>query len=174
MLMEDLKIKLCGGVKPQKMHPEDAAYDLFLPSDVQVREGRQVIPLGFCIELKKGQTALIRPRSGFSAKGIEAVITEVVAYAERKTVCRLDADVLEGTIDPNYRGEVGVILKCDHRLYGRKAVIPAQTRIAQMLIVETPETRLVESEELSSTDRGADGYGSTGTRGKKTSKKSAK
>jgi dUTPase len=69
--MIPVKIKLNGGMMPQKQHEGDAAFDVFVPEDVILRHGRQIIDLKFSIELPIGYAATIQPRSGFSSKGIE-------------------------------------------------------------------------------------------------------
>lgn len=74
------------------------------------------------------------------------------------TGCRRDADVLLGTIDCDYRGNVGVIIRSEDYF-----VVSKGTRIAQMLIGNYIPCELVEAEELSSTIR-VGGFGSTGVR----------
>jgi dUTP pyrophosphatase len=100
------------------------------------------------IELPQGTYAEIRPRSGFSAKGMEDI-----------TGCRRDADVLHGICDEDYRGNVGVIIRSEDYF-----VIAKGTRIAQMLIGDYHKCEFIEVEELSSTDRNKGGFGSTGTK----------
>lgn len=142
---------------PKKAHPSDAAFDLYVPEDVELKFGRNVIDMGFALEIPVGYAATIQPRSGFSAKGME------VDCGGDAT--RIEADVVRGLIDANYRGNVGVIVNY-HRLVGKtwNWVIKKGTRIAQMQIVEVPQVDLVEVEELSETDRGEGGFGHTGTR----------
>lgn len=105
---------------------------------------RALIPTGLAIALPDGYEAQIRPRSGLALKnGISLVNSP-------------------GTIDADYRGEVGVII-INH---GQEPfVIERGARIAQMVIA--PYTRAAFSEvlELPTTARGAGGFGSTGTKG---------
>jgi dUTP pyrophosphatase len=119
-----------------------------VPKDTPIQKGRNIIPLDIAIELPAGTYAEIRPRSGFSAKGFEDI-----------TGCRRDADVLHGCIDADYRGNVGVIVRSEDYF-----VVAKGTRVAQMLICNHIPCDLVEAEELSSTDRQAGGFGSTGTK----------
>lgn len=155
-----VKIKLNGGIMPQKQHPEDAAFDLYVPEDTQVLRGRQIVSLKFAMEIPQGYAATIQPRSGYSSKGIEAIITDDDPFDGMVTrEGRINADVLRGLIDPNYRGNVGVILKVDD--YHDKMVIKKGTRIAQMQVVPIPEVTLEEADELAETDRGEGGFGST-------------
>ena len=102
---------------------------------------RKLIPTGLYIELPVGFEAQIRPRSGLALKrGLTVLNTP-------------------GTIDADYRGEVGVILI---NLSGEPQTIEPGERICQMVIAkhETPE--VVEVEELSETERGAGGFGHSG------------
>lgn len=166
--METVKIKLNGGVMPQKATEGAAAYDLYVPEDITLIGWRQVINLRFSIELPKGYAATIQPRSGFSAKGIEVEEQFTLDDGSIKTeMVRVDGDVVRGLIDADYRGEVGVILHF-MSLYSSNErfhyTIKKGTRIAQMQIVKVPQVELVQVEELSETDRGEGGFGHTGTR----------
>jgi dUTP pyrophosphatase len=103
--------------------------------------GRDLVPTGIAIELPDGYEAQIRPRSGI---------------AMRFGVTILNAP---GTIDADYRGEICVLL-VNH---GAEAFeIARGDRIAQMVIAPVARARLVEVESLSSSQRGAGGFGSTG------------
>lgn len=90
---------------PQKQHKGDAAFDLYVPEDVELIPRRQKIDMGFALELPKGKAAIIQPRSGCSLKGIEVwnKVTGQVRY--------IDADVKIGLVDSNYRKNVGTILQ---------------------------------------------------------------
>lgn len=105
--------------------------------------GRAIIPTGLFIELPVGIEAQVRPRSGLAAK---------------KGVTVLNAP---GTIDADYRGEVGVILI---NLGSEDFVVENGERIAQMVIAkhERAEWNLVDN--LSETVRGEGGFGSTGVK----------
>ena len=125
-----------------------ACFDLYVPRDTPIQKGRNIIPLDLAIELPGGFYAEIRPRSGFSAKGFED-----------GTGCRRDADVLHGVIDCDYRGNMGVIVRSEDYF-----IVAKGTRVAQMLIGNYYPCDLVETKELSETDRGAGGFGHTGTK----------
>ncbi|WP_396632652.1 dUTP diphosphatase [Maribacter sp. R86514] len=105
--------------------------------------GRAIIPTGLFIELPVGIEAQVRPRSGLAAK---------------KGVTVLNAP---GTIDADYRGEVGVILI---NLGSEDFVVENGERIAQMVIAkhERADWNLVDN--LSDTARGEGGFGSTGVK----------
>lgn len=102
---------------------------------------RALVPTGLKIALEPGWEAQIRPRSGLALKhGISAPNTP-------------------GTIDSDYRGEVGVILI---NLGQEPFVIRRGERIAQMVIAAVAQAQIVEVDSLDETARGAGGFGSTG------------
>jgi dUTP pyrophosphatase len=102
---------------------------------------RHMVPTGLFIELPLGFEAQVRPRSGLAAK--------------RGLTC-LNSP---GTIDSDYRGELKVILV---NLSNDIQTIEPAERIAQMVIAKHERVKLIETEELSDTVRGAGGFGSTG------------
>jgi dUTP pyrophosphatase len=148
--METIRIKRLSedALLPVRATEGAACFDLYVPKDTPIQKGRNVIPLDLAIELPHGTYADIRPRSGFSAKGMEDI-----------TGCRRDADVLLGTIDEDFRGNMGVIIRSEDYF-----VIGKGTRVAQLLIGEYRPCELMEADDLSSTDRQANGFGSTGIR----------
>lgn len=104
---------------------------------------RTIVKTGLYIELPIGYEAQVRPRSGLAAKNGITVLNA------------------PGTIDADYRGEVGVILV---NLSNEKFTINQGDRIAQLIIAKHERAEFLESNELSTTDRGAGGFGSTGTK----------
>ena len=101
---------------------------------------RLIVPTGIAIALPAGFEAQVRPRSGLAAKQGISVLNA------------------PGTIDADYRGEVGVILIN----LGREPVtLNRGDRIAQMVIAPVVQADWVEVDDLSSTERGAGGFGST-------------
>ena len=103
---------------------------------------RAIVPTGIFLELPLGYEAQVRPRSGLAAK---------------KGITVLNAP---GTVDADYRGEVGVILV---NLSKEAFTVENGERIAQMVIAKHERAHWVEVGELSTTERGAGGFGSTGT-----------
>lgn len=102
---------------------------------------RILVKTGLFIELPVGYEAQVRPRSGLALKkGITVLNTP-------------------GTIDADYRGEIGVILI---NLSNEDFVIENGERIAQLVIAKYEQAALIEVNELSETQRGAGGFGSTG------------
>ena len=102
---------------------------------------RKLIPTGLFIELPEGYEAQIRPRSGLALKhGITVLNTP-------------------GTIDADYRGEIGVILI---NLSAEDFKIEHGERICQMVIARHEQAEWIQVEELNETERGAGGFGHTG------------
>lgn len=151
-----MKIKLisAGAKIPTRAENGAAGFDLYAPADVVIYPGRNLLPLDIVIELDHGTEAQIRPRSGFSLKGMEGY---ALATSDKPT--RFDADVMLGTIDESYRGNVGVIIKN----YGGTFYIKKGTRVAQMVISHYCSQPFELVNELSETSRGEQGFGHTGT-----------
>ena len=166
--MEQVKIKLNGGIMPTKGSEFAAAYDLYVPENIELKYGRQVIDLRFSIELPHGYAAIIQPRSGFTCKGmqVQAMVRSfwfaVLGFGSKEK--RVDADVIVGLVDEDYRNNVGALVKSNYLPIFRKAVIPKGTRIAQMRIVQVPQSELLEVEELDMTKNRGGGYGHTGVK----------
>ncbi len=104
---------------------------------------RTLIKTGLFIELPVGYEAQVRPRSGLAAK---------------KGITVLNAP---GTIDADYRGEIGVILV---NLSNDDFIIENGERVAQMVIAKHERAAWIEVNELSETSRGEGGFGSTGVK----------
>ncbi|MBR6636591.1 MAG: dUTP diphosphatase [Phascolarctobacterium sp.] len=149
-----VKIKILpGGKMPERKTACAAAYDCYAKEDVTVGEHPTLIGLGFALELPEGYHAEIVPRSSIGLK------TNL-----RQPNC-------VGIIDSDYRGEVKamyeskLVTACGMLQITFKPVhIKAGERIAQMLIKKNEDVTLVEVDELSETDRGDGGFGSTGKR----------
>ena len=104
---------------------------------------RRLVPTGLYMALPEGYEAQVRPRSGLALKhGITVLNTP-------------------GTIDADYRGEVGVVLV---NLSNEPFSIEPGERIAQMVIAKYEQVELEEVEILDETERGAGGYGHSGTK----------
>jgi dUTP pyrophosphatase len=104
---------------------------------------RRLVPTGLYMALPEGYEAQVRPRSGLALKhGITVLNTP-------------------GTIDADYRGEVGVVLV---NLSNEPFTIEPGERIAQMVIAKYEQVELEEVEILDETERGAGGYGHSGTK----------
>lgn len=156
--MEKIKIKFKklskDAIVPTKATEGSAGYDLYLLEDTIVEHGRKILPTGIAIEMPSNIKADVRPRSGFSAKGMEG------AYVETSIVSRFDADVILGTVDSDYRNGIGVIVRNN----GIDFKVEKGTRIAQLVFSFVPDTELVEVNELTDTKRGKGGFGHTGSK----------
>jgi len=132
---------------PAYQSPHAAGMDLVaaVPTDgpiIMTPGQRAIIPTGIAIALPPGTEGQIRPRSGL---------------ALRHGLTILNAP---GTIDPDYRGEVGVLLI---NLGYEAFTVTRGMRIAQLIISQATRARLREVKQLDDTERGAGGFGSTGT-----------
>lgn len=131
---------------PGYMTTHSAGMDLYadLSEDMTLAPGgRILVPTGIAIELQDGFEAQIRPRSGLAMRhGITLVNSP-------------------GTIDPDYRGEIGVIV-INHG--SEPFVIKRGERIAQMVFSRFARAELLEVAELGETARGEGGFGHTGSR----------
>lgn len=137
----NIKIKQIGnGILPIYKREGDVCLDCCSRKQILVSAGggRRTVPLGFALELPSFCEAIIRPRSGLTKDGIDVAI---------------------GTIDSNYRGEV---MACIINNSEEDFQIEAGDRICQLAVREVPRVTLQVVSELSETERGADGFGSTG------------
>ncbi len=129
---------------PAYATPGSAGMDLRAANgdDLVLQPGeRRLVPTGLKIALPPGWEAQVRPRSGLALKeGVTVLNTP-------------------GTIDSDYRGEIGVILI---NLGDRPFTVARGGRIAQMVIAPVTQAAWVEREELTSSERGEGGFGSTG------------
>lgn len=128
---------------PRYAHPGDAGLDLAALEAFDLAPGERVaVRTGLAIAVPDGWVGLVHPRSGL---------------ARRHGVTVANAP---GTIDSGYRGEVLVLLV---NLGAEAAVFAAGDRIAQLLLQRVGRASVVEVAELDASERGAGGFGSTGT-----------
>ena len=151
MSSEDLRIsikRLAGNADiPLPEYQSEGAVGMdvhaAVKSEMLIKPGEIVsIPCGFALAVPAGYEAQIRPRSGLSAQhGITIPNSP-------------------GTIDPDYRGEVKILLV---NLGSEPFIVRRSMRIAQMLILPVPRVRWIEVNELPATARAEGGFGHTGT-----------
>lgn len=140
---------------PEKAFPTEAGYDVFADEDVTIHNGETVaVSTGIALEIPDGYYGRLKARSGLT----------------RKTSLRIQ----EGTIDSSYRGEVKIIAEIKALSYDETENLFYQTmptrpfaiekgmKIAQLIIQPVPQFEVVETDELSESDRGENGFGSTG------------
>lgn len=162
--MKTLRIKLLSenATIPTRNNPTDSGLDLYAAEDVIIEPGETVVvKTDIAIELDSGYEAQIRPRSGVTSKS--------------------KLRVQLGTVDADYRGNVGIIVDNTHaveRAYGIGGsqdlttdtpaplgtyVIHKGAKLAQLVVapIELPSVEVVD--ELNATARGSNGFGSSGT-----------
>ena len=138
-------VKLLGASArlPERAYEHDAAYDLMAAEELVIEPlGRAVVGTGVALGLPQGLAALTLPRSGLAARhGISIVNAP-------------------GLIDPGYRGEVRVILLNTDRHEAFRVAVG--DRIAQLLFLPLTKVDLAATDELDQTERGPQGFGSSG------------
>lgn len=144
----DVKIlKLAEDVKlPVYKHDSDAGADVcaHISSPIILKRGEfKIIPTGIKYEMSEGYEIQVRPRSGLAAKNGVTVLNT------------------PGTLDSSFRGEVGVILI---NLGNEEFVINNGDRIAQLVLSPVTHANYIEASEVSETERGEGGFGSTGVK----------
>jgi len=136
-----MEVKVKGNI-PVYGKPGDAGADLVSERDVVLGSGQTIlVPTGTFIEIPDGYVGLVHPRSGLAANHGITVLNA------------------PGTIDSGFRGEIQVIL---HNTSGHSVQIIRGMRIAQLVIQEFVTAQFVQVDELSDTERGDGGFGSTG------------
>jgi dUTP pyrophosphatase len=143
--MNTLKVKRLspGAVLPAYAHPGDAGLDLFSAVEASLDPGEsKLIGTGISVELPPNTEGNVRPRSGLALKHGITVLNS------------------PGTIDCGYRGEVGIILINHGRV--RFDVQPGM-KIAQLVVSPCMSVDVQETSDLSGSDRGQGGFGSTGS-----------
>lgn len=129
---------------PTRAHDGDAGLDLYALDDAMLAPGeRASVATGIAVEIPPGQAGLVLPRSGLAARHGISVINA------------------PGLIDAGYRGEVRVLLLNTDREHAFQ--ITAGARIAQLVLVRIELATPVEVELLGTTERGAGGFGSSGS-----------
>jgi len=151
--MNKINIKKCfdEAILPTRAHEDDAGYDLYASpyegfeagSVPIIGNGNQTFHTGIAMEIPKGYVGLVFARSGIGVKR---------GLKPRNCV---------GVIDSNYRGEIMV---CLHNDTSATAYVEVGERIAQIVIVPYYKYELNLVDELSDTDRGENGWGSSGTK----------
>lgn len=144
-------------VIPTKAHATDAGFDLVATSRIFDREGNATYGTGIAVEIPEGYVGLVFPRSSIFRKDL-ALSNSV------------------GVIDSGYRGEIMAKFKPTlvHKFWGtnlsnlesrtplKPRLYDEGERIAQLIIMPIPQVEFVEAEELTPSERGEGGYGSTG------------
>ena len=127
---------------PSQAYEGDAGLDLAACESLVLQPGaRAVIPTGLAVEIPEGYAGFIQPRSGLAARHGIGVVNS------------------PGLIDSGYRGEIRVVLiNTDREI---PFVVEPGMRVAQLVIAPVASVRLVEVEELATSERGGRGFGSS-------------
>ena len=138
---------LKGGFKPTKAHKLDAGFDLYSPNDITLRENEyRTIYLKVCVEIPKGYVGFIMGRSSLNIAGV---------------LC------FNGVIDSGYTGEIAVTLmnfSIRNCVDYNKFYVNKGDRIAQLVVAKLADIDdAVIVDKLDDTERGAGGFGSTGS-----------
>ena len=138
----ELKVKKLrdDALLPVRKKPSDTGLDLCSVEKVVLKPGEfKAVPTGIAVEIPHGYFGLIKDRSGLALNyGLHC---------------------LAGVVDENYRGEIKVVLI---NLGNQEVVLDKHTRIAQLLIIPYLPVEVKEVQELSQTERGEKGFGSSG------------
>jgi dUTP pyrophosphatase len=131
-------------VVPARAYEGDAGLDLAACDRFELAPGaRAVVGTGLAVAIPPGYAGFVQPRSGLADRHGIAIVNS------------------PGLIDSGYRGELKVILLNTDR--SEPFVVEPGMRIAQLVVLPIPEISVVEAEALPATERGARGYGSSGT-----------
>jgi dUTP pyrophosphatase len=132
-------------VLPSRAHNGDAGFDLSACEEVTIGVGeRAAVGTGIAVEIPEGHAGLVVPRSGL---------------ALRHGISMVNAP---GVIDAGYRGEVRLLLlNTDDE---KPFTVEPGMRVGQLLVVPVADVDVVETDEVTATERGAGGFGSSGLR----------
>lgn len=165
-----IKIKverMCeDAIIPKYAHPTDSGFDLYTCEDSKVRSGEKaILKTGLKFEIPQGWGIQLKNKSGVTIKGCpvyDIQFTPIYDVIKEDKGSRADITVYEGTIDMNYRGEIGIMIKNETH---KDIYIPKHTKIAQGVLREIFQCEFEEIDKVdTNTDRGEGGYGSTGTK----------
>ena len=138
-----------NAVIPRFAHPTDTGFDLFTVESIRIHpKQKSIVRTGLIFELPEGWGIQVRNKSGITMKGVPNLLGN-----------NADIVVYMGTIDQAYRGEVGIMVK---NISNKTIAIPSGTKLAQGVLERVYQCTFEEVEEVSETDRGEGGFGSTG------------
>lgn len=143
MIGRKMNVRLSDGAElPRYAHEGDAGLDLRITHDVTLKPGeRATVGTGLAVEVPQGCVGLVFPRSGLASKHGITLSNSV------------------GVIDSGYRGKIGATLLNQS---DETTTLDTGTRVCQLIVMPFVPCELVPCEELTETERGAAGFGSTG------------
>ena len=148
----EIKVKKLhnDAIIPKFEYETDTGFSLYTCEDVTIKANKMcAVPTGLAFEFPPGFAFQVKNRSGITMKG---VLTSDGKYEP--------ITVYEGTIDNGYRGQVSIMIRNETN---HKITIPKGTKLAQGVIIKYYQGVFKECEILNETDRGNNGFGSTGT-----------
>ena len=148
----NIKLLHKDAVVPQFAHSTDSGFDLFTCEDITIKASKKcIIPTGIAFEIPEGWGIQIKNKSGITIKGVPTTSGK-----------NADITVYEGTIDMDYRGEVGIMIKNEEVF---DITRPKGTKLAQGVLRRVYHCNFDVVKEFSSvTNRGDKGFGSTGNK----------
>ncbi|HGM3507400.1 TPA: dUTP diphosphatase [Clostridioides difficile] len=164
-----------GAIVPSYAKEGDSGIDLYtLENTVIPAKEAVAISTGIALEIPYGYEMQVRPRSGISLDGLGGwkklfKVTSIVSREIEKEEFAWEEDFLTrvyptvrlGTVDSGYRGEIKIITYNEEDF---EILIPKHTKLAQGVFQQVPRAILKVVDELTSSERGNDGFGSTGIR----------
>ena len=139
--MENIAVEKLNenSILPSRSHCDDAGLDLYAAEGFVIEPGQgKMVSTGIAMEIPKGYVGMIADRSSMAKKGLKTA---------------------GGIVDSGYRGEVKVLLwNLSHQNY----TVSPKDRVAQILLIPIATPVVQEVPQLSKTERGAGGFGSTG------------
>lgn len=141
-----------NAIIPVRAHNSDAGLDLFTLEAFEIqKQQRKLVSTGVAVQIPKGHVGLIKEKSGLASRGIE---------------------IKAGVIDEGYTGELSVIMiypegfikdESQNRIVRNgKIIFEAGDKIAQLVVLPVSSAKVIEVSELDDSDRGSDGFGSSG------------
>lgn len=138
-------------VTPKFAHSTDSGFDLFTSEELTLEANQKgVAKTGIIFEIPSGWGIQIKNKSGITLKGVPTT-----------SGVNADITVYEGTIDMDYRGELMIMLKNEEN---HQITIPKHTKLAQGVLRKVYHCEFNEVLEVSETERGQGGFGSTGNK----------
>lgn len=141
----------------------DSGFDMYTLEDTIIKAGEtKLIKTGIAADLEEGYEIQVRPRSGVSLNGMKGCYRKSAnEYSPEFDVCQPYLRIQFGTVDSGYKGDIGLIT---YNQESYDVLIPKGTRLAQCVVMEVPKVELIEVFELSESERGTTGFGSSGTK----------
>lgn len=147
-------------VIPHYAHDTDSGFDLYTCEDLQLEAfSKGIAKTGLIFEMPYGWGIQCRNKSGMTVNNVPCRVITFESGSIEEVESREDATIYIGTIDQNYRGEIGIMVKNENPY---SIIIPKHTKLAQGVLEKVYQCEFEEVGEVSETDRGEGGFGSTG------------